>query len=216
MSTLTALNTSSVGNALKVFVVASFVVLIAGWSGCNKSSNPVDNTTSSLVTSLTVPDPSTEPSVVSDSGLQQGCRMHNPDSDHHRIDDFGARFLSRMNLTDSQKTQIIVYVQEHDTCTASAMSVLRASDSTIFAGYQPKFDSIKSDLALGVIDTATARTEYRATLASLRTDLQNNPVRVTTQAALDECRSTFIANVRSVLTTEQLVIFDQWMTLHRR
>ncbi len=217
MSTTLVVNTNAFLNALKALVAASVLVLVTGLTSCNKTDSPLDSSAENALYSLTLPDADAAPSELSDTTLQQGCRMHSPESDHRRIGDFGSRFLGRaLNLTDTQKTQILAFHRQHEECSKTALVALRSSDSVIFAGYRNTLDSIKTELSLGLIDTTTARSLYRATLADLRAALHDNPDRIRAKAALEECRASFVANIRSILTSEQMDAFDRWLASHKK
>ncbi len=215
MSTTTLNNSNALLNVVKAVLAASILVFVTGLTSCNRT-NPVNDDDSALY-AMTLPDADDSPSDVSDATETHNCVMHSPASDKRRIDDFGLRFLRRaLHLTSDQKQQILTFHQQHEQCFKSALTVLRTSDSLIVVSYKPQYESIKANLAAGTIDTATARTQLRALSQTVRDALRNNPDRATAQAAFKDCRDTFIANVRSILTADQLAIFDQWVALHKR
>ncbi len=200
---------------LYVMFAATVFMFAAALTGCTNSTTPAESSDTALYT-MTLPDADNTPSVVSDSGLEQGCRLDHPKSDHRRIDDFGARLLRRLNLSDTQKAQVLILVQQHEDCSKAALAVLRSSDSLIFESFKPRFDSVRADLAAGTIDSATARVRFHALKDELRAALQANPDRATAQAALKACHDTFIENLRAILTADQQVLLDQWLAAHKK
>jgi hypothetical protein len=203
-----------------MLALAALVLLVLTLSSCKDMSlfgPDHDDRDSDPIYALTLPDAEALPGEVSDATPMGHCRSRGPESDRRRIGDFGARFLRRIpNLTDSQKTIIKQLHAQHEECFRAAVANLRASDSTIVAGFAPQFDSIKAELALGTIDSAAARTALRELSAAVRTAVRNNPDRVVAADALKACRDAFLAAVREILTDEQKAAFDAWAASHRR
>jgi hypothetical protein len=203
-----------------VLGIAVLLLLVLSLSSCKDMSlfgPDHDDRDGDPVYALTLPDAEALPSDVTDATTLSHCRSHHPGSDGRRIGDFGRGLLRRLpNLTDSQKTVIKELHAQHEECFRSAVALLRASDSVIVDGFASKFDSIKVELSLGTIDTATARQALRDLSAAVRTAVRNNPDRVTAAESMKACRDTFLAAVRDILTDEQKVVFDAWAARNRR
>jgi len=203
-----------------MLALAALIVLVITLSSCKDMSlfgPDHDGRDGDPLYALTLPDAEALPSDVSDASFGGHCRSHGPDGDRRRLGDFGSFGLRHIpHLSDSQKTVIKELHAQHEACFTSAIASLRASDSSIVAGFTPQFDSIKAELALGTIDTATARLALRDLSAKVRTAVQNNPDRATTAEALKACREAFLSAVRDILTDEQKAAFDAWAARHRR
>lgn len=62
----------------------------------------------------------------------------------------------------------------------------------------------------GTLTKADARTQIEALNASLKPAVKSAEAAM--KAALDACRASLMANIESILTREQLVIWMQWKT----
>lgn len=203
-----------------VLGITVLLLLVLSLSSCKDMSlfgPDHDERDGDPVYALTLPDAEALPSDVTDATTLSHCRSHHPGSDGRRIGDFGHGLLRRLpNLTDSQKTVIKELHARHEECFRSAVAFLRASDSVIVDGFASSFDSIKVELALGTIDTATARQALRDLSAQVREAVRNNPDRAIAADAMKACRDAFFNDVRNILTDEQKAAFDAWASRHRR
>jgi hypothetical protein len=199
---------------------AVLFALIISIVGCNKQSDPVGISSDDVLYSATLPDAISNPSDLSDATTVAEATIAPPSTDVKRVDDFGFRGLrglrKQLNLTPAQRLQIRELHKQHEQCFKTTLETLRASEKAIVQSYKPQYQAIKDNLKNGVIDSATAKTQFKALSQSLRDELKNNPQLAIARDQFKTCRNTFFDSVRGVLTDEQIAIFEEWAESHRR
>lgn len=213
---------------MKYFASLLVLVLFIGLASCSQQSTSPTTTSSTPmynVPMLTTGDINTNVTAgtTQEATLGQNftfCPPPPPDTNQNPgwgrppMGGFYGRFtpmafvFRQLNLTDTQKVEIDTFLVEYKNCIQSTMQTLMQSMQDIMATARSSRDSIISELKAGTIDTATAKSDLRTlnqnTRAAMRTAQQ------TAAAALKTCRDTLFSNIASILTTDQLVIWNRW------
>lgn len=159
------------------------------------------------------PTDAAEACEYQDGTTDAAMEMKPPQHEGRKYDPL-RRVMSKLNLTDTQKVQIATFTQEYKDCITLAKQALRESEKAILEAAKLQRDSIITEYKNGTITKEEARTQIKELNAATRELLKNNPLKETTEAAILLCWETYIANIRGILTTEQQVIWDEWIAAH--
>jgi hypothetical protein len=119
------------------------------------------------------------------------------------------RILSRLNLTDDQKTAIQACFVDFRACAEAGAEAYRAARQEKHDALETAIEAIKADVAAGTMTNDEARTAIRALMDTYRTEV--GALNDTFKASLRSCQEALDACIVGHLTADQLVI---WNRLH--
>jgi Spy/CpxP family protein refolding chaperone len=118
--------------------------------------------------------------------------------------------LPCLKLTAEQLAKLREFMNANIDCEKAAKDQFRATIEPIRQQQKTAIDAIKEQVKAGTLTKADARTQIEALNASLKPAVQAAEAAMKT--ALEACRASLMANIESILTPEQLVIWMQWKT----
>jgi len=188
-----------------IIIAAFFVVFLAS---CEQNTGPnAANNDDAAFGSVYVPDLESVDGICDDANLQNKMRFHGKDNPFKKVALKG--IARKLNLTEEQQTQVSTFLQEHRDCITLIVENLKADQTTIIENANAERTAVLEQLANGEIDTATARQMIKDISTAKRSALQE--LRETARIAMEECATILFENIQSILTEEQLVIWQQWL-----
>lgn len=118
--------------------------------------------------------------------------------------------LPCLKLSAEQLAKLREFMSANRDCEKAAKDQFRAVIEPIRQQQKAAIDAIKEQVKAGTLTKADARTQIEALNASLKPAVKSAEAAM--KAALDACRASLMANIESILTREQLVIWMQWKT----
>lgn len=118
--------------------------------------------------------------------------------------------LPCLKLSAEQLAKLREFMKANIDCEKAARDQFRATIEPIRQQQKTAIDAIRAQVKAGTLSAADARTQIEALNASLKPAVQ--AAETAMKAALDACRASLMANIESILTPEQLVIWMQWKT----
>lgn len=188
-----------------LFVFALFTLI-----SCNKGDGTIAtddgiyesfNYTSTVIPTSDI----TEPTETVDVCYKEGHIKHPPKQPLKQI-------FKKLNLTEEQLAQVKVFNQQHSDCVKLAMEELRASEQAIFEAANTQRKAILDSLKDSLITKDAAKLALKELGKTTKEALKNNPLRETAMAAVKECLKTYFENIATILTEEQLVIWNEYLT----
>ncbi len=202
--------------AVILLAIFSAIALI-GFQGCNKPDNPIGADFEETIYSTQIAsfEEMAVPSDATEVSLERNANLLSPKDDPFYPErpikwmfPLG-RILKQLNLTDEQKEQVRTFLQEYRDCVKNAMMTLRQSERQIIEQANQERLQIRERLQNGEITKEEAYQLMRQLNERLRQALMNNPVRQEVIQMLKDCYSTLIDNIKSILTPEQLQLFEE-------
>lgn len=180
-----------------------------GLVGCSEATAPADDNMSEALVNVTIPAPMLDEGVLTEASEEMQLMVAPPESDRNRHP-FG-RLLRALHLSDEQHVTVKRLLAAHEDCVKSIMERLRATEREILAPYAERRNEVKARLDAGEIDRAEARRLLAEINKEAREALRNNPALEAARAAVKACREEFIAQLKSILTEEQIAILERWL-----
>lgn len=122
------------------------------------------------------------------------------------------RILKDLQLTDAQIEQVKIFHQQHIDCITTAMQALKASEREIISAANTSRRALLDSLNEGLITKEDVRIRMRQLALETKTALRENPLRETTMTAIRDCIETYLENIGGILTEEQLVLWEEFLT----
>jgi len=117
--------------------------------------------------------------------------------------------IIQLELTEEQHIELREYMLANRDCEMAALRALRESELEIINAANAERREIIAQFQAGDITREEARELINALNLETREALFNNPLREITMEILKNCRETLFANIRSILTEEQLAKFNR-------
>jgi hypothetical protein len=216
-------------SALTILLSTFVLVMILSLSGCNKSTNPTDNNSSTdpTLTNMVVADIQDDVSNVTEPSVENNNDMSlEPTYDVTRpfqcpamnegmmkpgfINFMG--IMRRLALTDAQIVSIRGYMVDYRDCIHTAQSALRASEKIILDAANVQRRAVMQDLKDAKITKAEARQQLAKIAKDTRLALMNNPDLADFKTATCDCLHSLFDAIRKDLTTDQQTIWDAWVS----
>ena len=218
-------------NNLKIKSSLMVILLMGvfGLASCDKMNNPVDDgsgnppdfTPFSVVSYDATECDFHEGSLTEDINLEPIMPMGVDHMDRRGKDDMrkddkrpntGFEFIFRkLNLSTEQRDSMKVYFAAHKDCVSAWLTMLRDSQMEIIQAARTEQKAIMAAYKAGELTREEAGLELRALNASTKAALKDNPINELVQAGMKDCNDELIAKIKSQLTDEQLVIFEEWI-----
>jgi len=188
-----------------IIIAAFFVIFLAS---CEQNTGPnTANNDDVAYGSVYVPDLESVDGICDDANLQNKMCFHGKDNPFKKVALKG--IARKLNLTEEQQTQVSTFLQEHIDCITLIVENLKADQTTIIENANAERTAVLEQLANGEIDTVTARQMMKDISTAKRSALQE--LRETARIAMEECATILFENIQSILTEEQLVIWQEWL-----
>lgn len=123
-----------------------------------------------------------------------------------------ARILRALELDDIQKEQVKGFLEAFRLCHKDAMMALRESERAILQPFNERRQNIMEQLKNGEITREEAQRQLKLLALEAREALKNNPARLEACEAMKECRRVLLAAIGGILTQEQLVKWQEWLS----
>ena len=199
---------------LKVLLAVLTFGLFVGLTACDDWENPLDEQVGTNFTAdMVVPNVTLEASPIVDATMQTDMEIQ-PDFNRHREPPppfMLNKILRRLNLSEEQIALVREYMQAHKDCVEEILTALRESEREIMQSAREERQAIMLQLQNGEITREEANALIRQLNQATREALQNNPVRLEAEAALEDCREAFFASIREILTEDQQLLWDEWV-----
>ena len=119
--------------------------------------------------------------------------------------------FKELNLTDEQAKIISTFAKEHKSCRREAIDALREAQRAILQNANLERKQIIDDMKNGTITATEARELLLQLAEQVRQDMKNSPEVQAALEAMKNCHNVFIDNIASVLTADQLVIWNKFL-----
>jgi hypothetical protein len=121
--------------------------------------------------------------------------------------------LARLNLSKEQKPLVEQILVKHKACTEECVKVLKTAEREILIDAKVKQDAIKFALNAGEITKEVAIKQLRELKEKTREALKLIPVKSNLKECIKTCDTTFLTELKSLLTPEQLIILVKWQEI---
>lgn len=217
-------------SSMLILALAAFALL--GLTSCNEGDLPVDTDLPGIMqqaddfiayesleaSELKDATIEAEPALITpdcDNNLEmpdsrRGEQMRGPKPPRHPFRMFGQIFRE-MEMTQEQMEALRPFFEDHIACTRELLMALRESEREILEAAREERAAILAQLRNEEITREEARELLQALNLETRTALQENPLREETRLALKDCRDALLENIASVLTEEQLILWEEWL-----
>ncbi len=119
--------------------------------------------------------------------------------------------FKELNLTDEQAKTISTFAKEHKSCRREAIDALREAQRAILQNANLERKQIIDDMKNGTITATEARELILKLAEQVRQDMKNSPEVQAALEAVKNCHNVFLDNIASVLTADQLVIWNKFL-----
>jgi len=214
--------------SLKLTLLALLAVGLFGLASCEKFDNPVDDSDVTIetgtyaITSYDVTDyEMTDATLDSDIAflpiLANGeTLLRDPKDGGNERDLKRPRtpfdlIFRQMQLDSAQRVAMKAHFDAHRDCVMGWLQMLRDSQMEIITAAREEVKAIRDAYKAGEMSKEEAVAAIKEINAATREALRNNPINELVQAGLIDCNDELIANIKSELTAEQLVMFEAWL-----
>ncbi len=188
-----------------LITIAAFFVLFL--VSCQQNTEPNTSIGDPAYGAVYVPDLESLDCICDEANLHQKMRFHGKDNPFKKVALKGIE--RKLNLTEEQQTQVTDFLQEHRDCITLIVENLKAEQLSIIENANLERDAVLEQLANGEIDTATAKQMIMDINIAKRQTLQE--LRDNAKTAMEDCATILFENIESILTEEQLVIWQGWL-----
>ncbi|MFH1051789.1 MAG: hypothetical protein V1779_12780 [bacterium] len=205
------------------------LVLMLGISSCNKSDGPTDGSWSMYDSPVwQIPEPDNSAADIVEGTLDMPFDLVAQNEDVRFCDNTGmyntkmfqerrkfmplAKILRALQLDDLQKEQVKGFMLDFRLCHREAMLALRESEKELLAPFNEQRRLIYEAYKSGEITREEAARQLKLLAQEVRQVMKDNPARIEACEAMKECRRLLLANIGGVLTEEQLVKWNEWLS----
>lgn len=125
------------------------------------------------------------------------------------------RLLRQLELTADQRDSVEIYMQAFRLCAEEARIALRDAQKPIIDSANAQRRAIIADLKAGLITRQEASLALRQLHEATKLALDSDPAVVAAREAIKNCHDILLANIKSLLTPAQLVIWERFMSQTR-
>ncbi|OGU61228.1 MAG: hypothetical protein A2X64_06610 [Ignavibacteria bacterium GWF2_33_9] len=119
--------------------------------------------------------------------------------------------LDSMDLTEEQLASIDAFFALHIDCVTSARQTFANAVASIVEAANIQRQAIIDQYKAGEIDRETAKILLNQLKIDTKTQIEESGAKDILLAALKLCTDSLIENIKSVLTEEQLTLFEEWL-----
>lgn len=188
---------------MKTTLLSIIAVLSLGLIGCsNMGTEPTGET--AVFATYNPYDESTQSGQVEERKPERKDTATKP-----RPTIFGD-LLVKLNLTPEQKPVVERLLTQHRACVESCIQGLKNAEREILMNARLQEESIKTKVKNGELTKEQGRIELRQLRESVNTQLKSLP-KDKVRECVKSCDTTFIQQLKEILTTEQQKILEQWI-----
>ncbi|HOK14588.1 MAG TPA: hypothetical protein PLU67_00335 [Candidatus Kapabacteria bacterium] len=213
-----------------IYVVA-ILVAVLGLTSCQKD-NPVEPIENGLDYSMVLLSPEamigevSQPSLTTDftllnvydkmlippiDGKGKGPNGEMPPKPEPNKPPFKIGMLLRMlELDSAQREQVKIFAQELEDCIKEYRQMLREAQRAIIENANAQRREIMEQLKTGEITREQAMQALRQLREETRIAMETDEDIATARQGLKDCHDAFLENVKSILTTKQLDIWNRF------
>jgi hypothetical protein len=216
-----------------ITLIISAIVLL-GFTACQELTNPVDTGTTpeyaivlndaveidgDLATTQVVEcSLETGAFVPGDETIFENCRFDGKDmgkgfpprKGNPKERPIVGKVMREMELTEAQIELLKGFNQAHRDCIQAIMQTWREAVAPIIEEANAERKLIMDDLKGGIITREEAREQLKALNEAMRAEIDALGMKDAIKIAIEDCNKTFIADIKSILTAEQLVIWEKY------
>lgn len=218
----------------KVILLAVFAIGLFGISSCDKFENPVGDDSNGLIDStifnitqydiseFEMSDANLDDNIEFAPILERGKSTMDDTKGDKSKDRYKGKqkrivtpfdfIFRKMNLDSTQLVAIKGFFKENRDCVGSWLSKLRDSQMQILENANEQIKAIRDSYKAGDITRKDAFDAIMKINKETRKALLNNPVNKEVQDGLKDCNEELIAKIKSILTADQLAIFEKWIS----
>ena len=122
-----------------------------------------------------------------------------------------ARVLRQLGLDDAQKELLQGFMFDYRICIRESVMDLREAEQALMAPFNERRREIFAAYKNGDITREEAMLQLQTLREEIKAALEENDFRLQACEAMKECQKAFFESIRSMLTEEQQVIWDEWV-----
>jgi hypothetical protein len=216
----------SISSKFSIFAVILIAAITLGLSSCTNndpiSTNPGNN--SPVIPEYVSAGTQVDDLQISEATMDNPAKLQN-DMEPERLQR-GMQFCQRepqfrfrpifqnLNLTQTQLDSIKVFMQEQNDCQRIARAEFYNTIIVFIDRANTQRQAVIDSAKQGLLDRQSAMQRFVQINREMHLAIANSGAQQTLRTALQACTETLFANIRSILTTEQLVKWDTWVANH--
>jgi hypothetical protein len=215
---------------IKIITLIVSAIVLIGFTACQELDNPVD--TGTTLERITIIDNAVEIDadlataqlvectletgafVPGDQTIFENCCFDGKDMGKGRPNKGGpkdrpmiGKVMRELQLTEAQIELLKGFNTAHRDCIELAMQTWRDAVAPIMEKANAERKLILDDLKNNVITRQEAYTKLKALNEAIRAEIDALGMKDTIKLAIEDCNKIFLANIKGMLTEEQLVIW---------
>ena len=189
---------------MKTTLLSIIAVLSLGLVGCsNIGTEPTDS--SPLYATYNPNEESTQGGQVEERKPDRKDTTNKP-----RPTIFGD-LLVKLKLTPEQKPLVERFLSQHRSCVEACVQGLKNAEREILMNARLQEESIKKKIKSGEITGEQGRRELRRLREETQIKLKSLP-KEKVRECVKSCDTTFIQQLKEILTPEQKIILEKWVS----
>ena len=191
---------------MKTTLLSIIAVLSLGLVGCsNMGTEPIEETVS--FATYNPYEESTQGGEVEERGKKDSVRKDTTKKSRPTI--FGD-LLVKLKLTPEQKPVVERLLAQHKACVEACVQGLKNAEREILMNARLQEESIKTKVKNGELTKEQGRLQLRQLREETQVKLKALP-KERVRECVKSCDTTFIQQLREILTPEQKLILEKWI-----
>lgn len=191
---------------MKTTLLSIIAVLSLGLVGCsNMGTEPTEET--AVFSAYNPYDESTQGGEVGERGKKDSVRKDTVNKPRPTI--FGD-LLVKLNLTSEQKPVVERLLAQHRACVEACVQGLKNAEREILMNARLQEEAIKTKVKNGELTKEQGRLQLRQLREETQIKLKALP-KERVRECVKSCDTTFIQQLREILTPEQKLILEKWI-----
>ena len=192
---------------MKTTLLSIIAVLSLGLVGCsNIGTEPTDS--SPLYATYNPNEESTQGGQVEERGKKDSVRKDTTKKSRPTI--FGD-LLVKLKLTSEQKPVVERLLAQHKACVEACVQGLKNAEREILMNARLQEESIKTKVKSGELTKEQGRLQLRRLREETQIKLKSLP-KEKVRECVKSCDTTFIQQLKEILTPEQKIILEKWVS----
>lgn len=189
---------------MKTTLLSLLAIVSIGLIGCSDiQTNPADPTPLYVVSN-------SDGTIETDDNTPQGVETpRKPDTKKPSPTIFGD-LIVKLNLTPEQKPVVERLLAQHRACVEACVQGLKNAEREILMNARLQEESIKTKVKNGELTKEQGRLQLRQLREETQIKLKALP-KERVRECVKSCDTTFIQQLREILTPEQKLILEKWI-----